>query len=141
MVSLTNDVPQEEILQNANPMTLRMDGSGKQIGTVSYNNNRKVITVERDDATIAKEVRLVIQGKNSSDRYYMVKLPETQETTYDFSTLSSTPDWLKEADLSECRIWLEMTEGGVTYAVNAEYKEAFQAPTVYAMNIGTSPLY
>lgn len=141
VVLLTNDVPQEEILQNANPMTLRMDGSGKQIGTVSYNNNRKVITVERDDATMAEEVRLVIQGKNSSDRYYMVKLPETQETIYDFSTLPSTPDWLKTADLSECRIWLEMTEGGVTYAVNAEHKEAFQAPTVYAMNIGTAPLY
>ena len=120
-------------------LTLRMDGTGKNIGTVIYDAYGKITATKDEDAK--GDVWLVVQnpdGNQTVSYYYSTKVDGTM--TIDTSLISTAR--LNKADLSKCKIWLEAVEDdGMTYAVNATYKEPFQAPAVYNMNIGATPLY
>ena len=108
-------------------MTLRLDGTGKDIGTVTCNATTGDIEVARGGTS--QPVSLVVQGNDGiNDWYYSKQVagPETVNASDIKSALSLTSD----IDLSACKIWLEITEDNVSYAVNAE-KEIEKINTTY----------
>ena len=108
-------------------MTLRLDGTGKNIGTVEYSATTGDIEVARGGTS--QPVSLVVQGNDGTNDWYYSKQitgPETINASDIKSALSLTSD----IDLSACKIWLEITEDNVSYAVNAE-KEIEKINTTY----------
>ena len=98
-------------------MTLRLDGTGKDIGTVTYNATTGDIEVARGGTS--QPVSLVVQGNDGiNDWYYSKQItgPETINASAIKTALSMTSD----IDLSACKIWLEITDtDGLAYAVGA----------------------
>ena len=122
----SSDTKSEKITDGT-AMTLRLDGSGKNIGTVTYNTTTGDIKAVK--GSTAQPVSLVVQGNDGiNDWYYSKQItgPETINASDIKSALSLTSD----IDLSACKIWLEITEDNVSYAVNAE-KEIEKINTTY----------
>ena len=99
-------------------MTLRLDGTGKDIGTVTYNTTTGDIKVVK--GTTSQTMALVVQGNDGTNDWYYSKQiagPETVNASDIKSALRLTSD----IDLSACKIWLETTDSteNLTYAVNA----------------------
>lgn len=102
-------------------MTLRLDGSDKNIGTVNYIvGGRKIIAVK---GSTSGDVVLVIQGNDGTKDWYYRSAPlESSVCTYNASDIMNQLN-MSSSDFSKCKIWLETTEDNVTYAVNAANKE------------------
>lgn len=102
-------------------MTLRLDGSDKNIGTVNYIvGGRKIIAVK---GSTSGDVVLVIQGNDGTKDWYYRSAPlESSVCTYNVSDIMNQLN-MSSSDFSKCKIWLETTEDNVTYAVNAANKE------------------
>lgn len=97
-------------------MTLRLDGTGKDIGTVTYNATTGDIEVARGGTS--QPVSLVVQGNDGTHDWFYSKTIGTSETI-NTSTIKSKVG--SDIDLSACKIWLEITDStdNLTYAVNA----------------------
>lgn len=99
-------------------MTLRLDGTGKNIGTVTYNTTTGDIKVVK--GSTSQTVALVVQGKDgTNDWYYSKQITGTE--TINASDIKSALSLTSDIDLSACKIWLETTDStsNLTYAVNA----------------------
>ena len=98
-------------------MNLRLNGTGKDIGTVTYSTTTGDIRAMK--GSTAQSVSLVVQGNDgTNDWYYSKKIDASEKikTSEIKSALSLTSD----IDLSACKIWLEITDtDGLTYAVGA----------------------
>lgn len=103
---------------NRDGMILRLDGKNKDIGTVTYNPRTNKVTVER--GSVSGNVRLVVQyGKNANERGIF------DQTVY----IGGNKTWtgseifgnvnISEDDWSKCKIWMEIKEDGMFYAVEA----------------------
>lgn len=103
---------------NRDGMILRLDGKNKDIGTVTYNPRTNKVTVER--GSVSGNVRLVVQyGKNANERGIF------DQTVY----IGGNKTWtgseifgnvnISEDDWSKCKIWMEIKEDGMLYAVEA----------------------
>ena len=105
-------------ITSSEAMTLRFDGTGKDIGTVTYNATTGDIKVVRGDTS--QPVSLVVQGKDGTDDWYYSKQIEGPETV-NASDIKSVFSLTSDIDLSACKIWLEITDStdNLTYAVNA----------------------
>ena len=113
----SSDTAVAKTIASGEAMTLRLDGTGKDIGTVTYNTATGDIKAVKDST--AQPVSLVVQGNDgTNDWYYSKKIGASEKikTSEIKSALSLTLD----IDLSACKIWLEITEDNVSYAVNAE---------------------
>ena len=99
-------------------MTLRLDGTGKDIGTVTYNTTTGDIKVVK--GSTAQTVSLVVQGNDGTDDWYYSKKIDTSETV-NASAIKSALSFSSDINLSDCKIWLEPTDNteNLTYAVNA----------------------
>ena len=99
-------------------MTLRLDGTGKVIGTVTYNTTTGDINVVK--GSTAQTVSLVVQGNDGTDDWYYSKKIDTSETV-NASAIKSALSFSSDINLSDCKIWLETTDNteNLTYAVNA----------------------
>ena len=98
-------------------MTLRLDGTGKNIGTVTYNTTTGDIKATK--GSTEGDVALVVQGKDgTNDWYYSKKITGTEVVNVtDIVSESNTP---ASIDLSTCKIWLEITDtDGMIYAIGA----------------------
>ena len=109
-------------------MTLRFDGTGKNIGAAIYNVEAGTIDVRR--GSTSQTVALVVQGNDgTSDWYYSKKIDASE--TINVSAIVSETNTPASIDLSNCKIWLEITDtDGLIYAVGAE-KEIEQINTTY----------
>lgn len=99
-------------------MTLRLDGTGKDIGTVTYNTTTGDIKVVK--GSTSQKVALVVQGNDgTNDWYYSKQITGTE--TINASDIKSALSLTSDIDLSACKIWLETTDStsNLTYAVNA----------------------
>lgn len=97
-------------------MTLRLDGTGKNIGTVTYNTTTGDIKVVK--GTTSQTVALVVQGNDgTNDWYYSKQITGTD--VVNVSAIEAESYTPASIDLSTCKIWLEITEDNVAYAVNA----------------------
>lgn len=109
--TVSDDVWTGAGLTDRNAMTLRLDGDGEKIGTVSYDAATGQITAKKD-AEAEGKVALVVQGNNSGDVesgdwYYSVCVGETTVVTTD--QIKAACNIFGEIDLAKCRIWLETT--------------------------------
>ena len=110
-------------------MTLRLDGSRKNIGTAIYNAATGEIKVSRGSND--GNVSLVVQGDDgANDCCYSKQITGSDTVTVKASDISSALNMTSDIDLSVCKIWLETTEDNVIYAVQAE-KEIEKINTTY----------
>ena len=122
----SSDTKSEKITDSA-VMTLRLDGTGKDIGTVTYNTTTGDIKVVK--GSTSQTVALVVQGKDgTNDWYYSKQITGTE--TINVSAIEAESNTPASINLSACKIWLEITEDNVSYAVNAE-KEIEKINTTY----------
>ena len=106
------------IIASGTAMTLRLDGSSKDIGRVVYDITTGDIKAVK--GSTSGNVALVVQGNDGTrDWYYSQKITGTQ--TINASTIRSALGLSADIDLSKCKIWLETTAGnGMIYAVAAD---------------------
>ena len=107
-------------------MTLRLDGTGKDIGTVTYNATTGDIEVARGGTS--QPVSLVVQGNDGiNDWYYSKQI--TGSETINASAIKTALSMTSDIDLSACKIWLEITDtDGLAYAVGATEAGIVGAP-------------
>ena len=116
-----------EKITDGTAMTLRLDGTGKNIGTVTYNITTGDIKAVK--GSTSQTVALVVQGNDgTNDWYYSKQITGTE--TVNVSDIKTKLSSSTDIDLSACKIWLEITEDNVLYAVNAE-KEIEKINTTY----------
>ena len=99
-------------------MTLRLAGTGKDIGTVTYSTTTGDIKAMK--GSTSQPVSLVVQGNDgTNDWYYSKQITGTE--TINESAIASETYTPASIDLSACKIWLEITDSteNLTYAVNA----------------------
>ncbi|MGN1421411.1 MAG: chitobiase/beta-hexosaminidase C-terminal domain-containing protein [Eubacterium sp.] len=123
----SNDGPSCGTIASDKAMTLRLDGSSMDIGTVEY--DAETDTIKAQKGSISGKVALVVQGKN-----VVQKQDESDETDWFYSELvngdySISADLIKRAcglsslNLENCKIWLETVgTDGMIYAVNEAEK-------------------
>ena len=114
-------------------MTLRLDGTGNNIGTVTYNITTGDIKAVKGSA---QTVALVVQGNDgTNDWYYSKQITGTE--TVNVSDIKTKLSSSAVIDLSACKIWLEITEDNVTYAVNATETVVSEISSVAITDIAT----
>ena len=129
----SSDTKSEKITDSA-AMTLRLDGTGKDIGTATYNTTTGDIKAVK--GATSQTVALVVQGNDGTNNwYYSKKITGTDVVNVsDIVAESNTP---ASIDLSACKIWLEITEDNVTYAVNATGTVVSEISSVAITDIAT----
>ena len=113
----SSDTAVAKTIASGAAMNLRLNGTGKDIGTVTY--NAATGDIKATKGSTSQPVSLVVQGNDgTNDWYYSKKIGASEKikTSEIKSALSLTSD----IDLSACKIWLEITDtDGLTYAVGA----------------------
>jgi len=129
----SSDTKSEKITDSA-AMTLRLDGTGKDIGTATYNTTTGDIKAVK--GATSQTVALVVQGNDGTNNwYYSKKITGTDVVNVsDIVAESNTP---ASIDLSACKIWLEITEDNVTYVVNATETVVSEISSVAITDIAT----
>ena len=97
-------------------MTLRLDGSSMNIGSVTYNTTTGDIKAVK--GSTSQTVALIVQGNDGTNDWYYSK-PITGTEAVNASAIKSTLNLSSDIDLSACKIWLETTVDNVAYAVQA----------------------
>lgn len=114
----SSDKAEARTIADGTAMTLRLDGTGKDIGTATYNTTTGDIKAVK--GATSQTVALVVQGNDGTNYwYYSKKITGTDVVNVsDIVAESNTP---ASIDLSACKIWLEATDSteNLTYAVNA----------------------
>ena len=129
----SSDTKSEKITDSA-AMTLRLDGTGKDIGTATYNTTTGDIKAVK--GATSQTVALVVQGNDGTNNwYYSKKITGTDVVNVsDIVAESNTP---ASIDLSACKIWLEITEDNVTYVVNVTETVVSEISSVAITDIAT----
>ena len=129
----SSDTKSEKITDSA-AMTLRLDGTGKDIGTATYNTTTGDIKAVK--GATSQTVALVVQGNDGTNNwYYSKKITGTDVVNVsDIVAESNTP---ASINLSACKIWLEITEDNVTYVVNATETVVSEISSVAITDIAT----
>ena len=115
----TSSSPAElDTIASGTAMTLRLNGTGKNIGTVTYNTTTG--DIKADKGSTSQTVALVVQGNDGANDWFYSKTIAASETI-NTSTIKSALALSSDIDLSACKIWLETTDSteNLTYAVNA----------------------
>ena len=130
----SSDAAEARTIADGTAMTLRLDGTGKNIGTATYNTTTGDIKAVK--GTTSQTVALVVQGNDGTNNwYYSKKITGTDVVNVsDIVAESNTP---ASIDLSACKIWLEITEDNVTYAVNATETVVSEISSVAITDIAT----
>lgn len=132
----SSDTAKSGTIASGTAMTLRLDGTGKNIGTVTYNTTTGDIKVVRGDTS--QPVALVVQGNNgTNDWFYSKQITGTE--AINVSAIESESYTPKSIDLSACKIWLETTDSteNLTYAVNATEAATSNITSVAITDIDT----
>lgn len=99
-------------------MTLRLNGDGKEIGTVTCNADAGQINAKKGNT--AGNVALVVQGNDgTNDWYYSKQISGTDNVIVNTSDIAAESNTPSDIDFANCKIWLEVTEDSVAYAVEA----------------------
>ena len=130
----SSDAAEARTIADGTAMTLRLDGTGKDIGTATYNTTTGDIKAVK--GATSQTVALVVQGNDGTNNwYYSKKITGTDVVNVsDIVAESNTP---ASIDLSACKIWLEITEDNVTYAVNATETVVSEISSVAITDIAT----
>ena len=117
------------------PMKLRLDGSSKAIGSAICESNSKIVAKKDPEAT--GNVYLVVQGNDGkTDWFYSVAVDNTVELT---AEQIAKEMGVNNISLSNCKIWMETNDNGLTYAV-AENGCSTEAELQNAIDTGASQI-
>ena len=121
--AVTSDVVAATIADGT-AMTLRLDGSSMNLGTIEYSDS----AIKATKRSAAGNVALVVQGNDGTNDWYYSKqiTGDAIVSVSDIETATS----VSSIDLSKCKIWLETTEDNVTYAVEATEVDAIEISRV-----------
>ena len=100
-------------------MTLRLDGSSKNIGAVTYSTRTGDIFATKGSTT--GDVVLMVQGNDGTkDWYYSKQITGTETEIVNISDIESELGLSADIDLSTAKIWMETTDAadGMIYAVD-----------------------
>ena len=116
-VSLTTNTIESATIESGQAMTLRLDGSNKKIGSAIFDDNKGLIFAQKNSQA-TEMVSLVVQGKNGTTDWYYSNAITADEviSTQDIIAYLASDIQLSEISLSDCKIWMEITENNVTYA-------------------------
>ena len=125
----SSDTAESGTIPSDKAMTLRLDGTGKNIGTVAYDTTTDDIKAVK--GSTSQTVALVVQGNDGTDDWYYSKQITGTET------VKTNPAHL---DLSACKIWLETTDStsNLTYAVNATEIISIKSVAITDINTPTA---
>lgn len=114
----SSDKAEARTIADGTAMTLRLDGTGKDIGTATYNTTTGDIKAVK--GATSQTVALVVQGNDGTNNWYYSK-KITGTDVVNVSDIVAESNTLASIDLSACKIWLEATDSteNLTYAVNA----------------------
>ena len=114
----TSDTAVSDEIAQGKAMTLRLNGDGKDIGTVTCNADAGQINAKKGNT--ADNVALVVQGNDGTkDWYYSKQISGTDNVIVNASDITAESNTPSAIDLTNCKIWLEVTEDSVAYAVEA----------------------
>ena len=114
----TSDTAVSGEIAQGKAMTLRLNGGGKDIGTVTCNADVGQINTKKGNT--AGNVALVVQGNDGTkDWYYSKQISGTDNVIVNASDIAAESNTPSDIDLANCKIWLEVTEDSVAYAVEA----------------------
>ena len=114
----TSDTAVSGEIAQGKAMTLRLNGDGKDIGTVTCNADAGQINAKKGNTT--GNVALVVQGNDGTkDWYYSKQISGTDNVIVNASDIAEESNTPSDIDLANCKIWLEVTEDRVAYAVEA----------------------
>ena len=114
----TSDTAVSGEIAQGKAMTLRLNGDGKDIGTVTCNADAGQINAKKGNTT--GNVALVVQGNDGTkDWYYSKQISGTEDVIVNASDIAAESNTPSDIDLTNCKIWLEVTEDRVAYAVEA----------------------
>jgi hypothetical protein len=94
-------------------MKLRLEGSSKAIGSVTY--NKEGIICANKEAAATGTVSLVVQGNDGTNDWYYSKVI-TGEASITATDIKTELGFSSDISLDDCKIWLETTEDNVSYA-------------------------
>ncbi len=124
-------------LANDASMKLRLNGSSQSIGSVLYYDSTGRIVAKKDtDAT--GTVALVVQGKEGTKDWYYSK-PVTGTTVATASEIKKALNLSANVSLEKCKIWMERTISGMSYATMATAGTPTQIGSVSVAGI-TAPV-
>ncbi len=118
-VAATSDTVSADRIAEGTAMTLRLDGSGTAIGNAIYDDSKGLILAEEDpESGAVTTVSLVVQGNDGVNDWYYSKVIDDTEliSTEDIIEALEDTMTLSSISLSNCRIWMEITNDGVSYA-------------------------
>lgn len=114
----TSDTAVSGEIAQGKAMTLRLNGGGKDIGTVTC--NAEVGQINAKKGNTAGNVALVVQGNDGTkDWYYSKQISGTDNVIVNASDIAAESNTPSDIDFANCKIWLEVTEDSVAYAVEA----------------------
>lgn len=114
----TSDTAVSGEIAQGKAMTLRLNGGGKDIGTVTC--NAEVGQINAKKGNTAGNVALVVQENDGTkDWYYSKQISGTDNVIVNASDIAAESNTPSDIDLANCKIWLEVTEDSVAYAVEA----------------------
>lgn len=114
----TSDTAVSGEIAQGKAMTLRLNGGGKDIGTVTC--NAEVGQINAKKGNTAGNVALVVQGNDGTkDWYYSKQISGTDNVIVNASDIAAESNTPSDIDLANCKIWLEVTDDSVAYAVEA----------------------
>ena len=114
----TSDTAVSGEIAQGKAMTLRLNGDSKDIGTVTCNADAGQINAKKGNTT--GNVALVVQGNDGTkDWYYSKQISGTDNVIVNASDIAAESNTPSDIDLTNCKIWLEVTEDSVAYAVEA----------------------
>ena len=114
----TSDTAVSGEIAQGKAMTLRLNGGVKDIGTVTCNADAGQINAKKGNT--AGNVALVVQGNDGTkDWYYSKQISGTDNVIVNASDIAAESNTPSDIDLANCKIWLEVTEDSVAYAVEA----------------------
>ena len=123
-------------------MTLRLDGSSKNIGAVTYSTRTGDIFATKGSTT--GDVALVVQGNDgTNDWYYSKQITGTETEIVNISDIESELGLSADIDLSTAKIWMETTDAadGMIYAVDPIRRDkliSITSPDSITVDYGTA---
>ena len=137
--AISSDRAESGTIASGTAMTLRLNGSSKNIGTVTYDTTTGDIKVVK--GSTSQTVALVVQGKDGTgDWYYSKQITGTETVTTNASDIKTELSLSSDIDLSACKIWLETTDStsNLTYAVNATEIISIKSVAITDINTPTA---
>ncbi len=104
-----------ETIPSGKAMTLRLDGSGMNIGSVIYDSAKGEKFYVNKSSEATGTVSVVVQGNDGTNDWYYTKAL-TYGEIIEMDEIKTALNLSEDIAVNDCKIWLETTVDGVTYA-------------------------